>query len=155
MTRPYFPPLLTGAINPLLIRLTTHPPILPFQLLALARKTTLTFFIALSQLGPLLQPATSASFSTSNNIDLQQLNRLEQIAQANEAEATRLLGLDLAPYAGDEQGIKDLRVRVKEWLVQNTIRNDPEVRDAMGKVMNRKQADTQVGARNVRPSSNL
>ncbi|MCJ1476461.1 hypothetical protein MMC13_005127 [Lambiella insularis] len=155
VTRPYHPPLLTNAINPFLVQLTTHPPLLPFQLLALARKTTLTFFIALSQLGPLLQPPAATASSTSNNIDPQQLNRLEQNAQANEVETTRLLGLDLAPYAGDEQAVKDLRVKVKEWLVQNTIRNDPEVRDAMGKVMNRKRAGAPVGAKNLRSAGKL
>ena len=57
------------------------------------------------------------------------------VARGNEIEATRLLALDMAPFAGDEQALKDLRGKMKEWLVQNTIRADPEVRDAVGRVM--------------------
>ncbi|MCJ1436224.1 hypothetical protein MMC27_005602 [Xylographa pallens] len=152
ITRPYWPPFLNNAINPVLIRLTSHPPLLPFQLLALARKTTLSIFIALSQLGPLLQPKPSAitTSSTTGGINLLQLNRIEQITQANEVEATRLLGLDMAPFVGDGHSVDDLKARLKEWLVQNTIRNDPEVRDAMGKVMGRRRLGAPAGARNAR-----
>ncbi|MCJ1317902.1 hypothetical protein MMC15_003229 [Xylographa vitiligo] len=152
ITRPYWPPVLNNAINPILIRLTSHPPLLPFQLLVLARKTTLSIFIALSQLGPLLQPkpSVSATFSSTGGINLQQLNRIEQITQATEVEATRLLGLDMAPFLGDEQIVDDLKAKLKEWLVQNTIRNDPEVRDAMGKVMGRRRLGVPAGARIAR-----
>ncbi|MCJ1401357.1 hypothetical protein MMC11_004569 [Xylographa trunciseda] len=152
ITRPYWPPLLSNAINPAFTRLTSHPPLLPFQLLVLARKTTLSIFIALSQLAPLLQPKPSAlpTSSSSGGIDLQQLNRIEQITQANELETTRLLGLDMAPFIGDEHGIDDLKTRLTGWLVQNTIRNDPEVRDAMGKVMGRRRLGAPAGARNLR-----
>jgi len=65
-------------------------------------------------------------------------------------EATRLLGLDMAPVAGDEQGVRDLRGKVKEWLVQNTIRNDPEVRDAMGRALGKRRVGAPVGARITR-----
>ncbi|MCJ1420538.1 hypothetical protein MMC32_006895 [Xylographa parallela] len=152
ITRPYWPPLLNNAINPVLVRLTSHPPLLPFQFLALARKTTLSIFIALSQLGPLLQPKPSATATSSltGGINLQQLNRIEQITQANDVEATRLLGLDMAPFVGDGHSINDLKAKLKEWLVQNTIRNDPEVRDAIGNVMGRRRVDAPAGARNSR-----
>lgn len=50
-----------------------------------------------------------------------------------------MLALDMAPFAGDEQALKDVRGKMKEWLVQNTIRADPEVRDAVGKVMERRK----------------
>ena len=75
--------------------------------------------------------------------------RLEAIAQANETEASRLLALDMAPFVGDDKGVKEVQNRVREWLVQNTIRADPEVRDAMGRVMGRKRDGAPVGARNA------
>lgn len=53
----------------------------------------------------------------------------------------------MAPVAGDEQGVKELRGKVKEWLVQNTIRNDPEVRDAMGRALGKRRVGAPVGAR--------
>jgi hypothetical protein len=56
----------------------------------------------------------------------------------------------MAAFAGDEQGIRDVKSKLKEWLVQNTIRGDPEVRDAMGRVMSRRRADAPYGARGNR-----
>ena len=157
LTRPYYPPLLTRLFNPLIstlqtLHLTTHGPLLPFQLIHLARKATLTLFIALSQLGPLFQPPSptpTASSSNPNAVEPAQLQRLEGLAQANDAEATRLLALDMAPFVGDEKGVKEVQSRIKEWLVQNTIRADPEVRDAMGRVMGRRRDGTLAGTRAV------
>lgn len=74
--------------------------------------------------------------------------RLEGIAKASEIESSRLLAMDMAPFAGDEQGTNELRGRVKEWLVNNTIRADPEVRDAMGRALaGRRRSGAPVGAR--------
>ncbi|MCJ1309457.1 hypothetical protein MMC25_003117 [Agyrium rufum] len=138
LTRPYPPPFLQSIINPVLIGLTSHPPLLPFQFLILARKTALTFFIALTQLAPLFQSPASAS--TASEVSSAQILRLEQYAAANDAEASRLLALDMAPLAGDESGTGELKGRVRDWLVQNTIRADPEVRDAMGRTLARRRA---------------
>ena len=146
MTRPYYPLLLTGILNPILANLTDHPPLLPYQFLILARKSALTFFIALTQLSPLFQSPTIATVNDSN-IDGQQILRLEQITSINDQEATRLLALDMTPFAGDDQGVRDLRGRVKEWLVQNTIRADPEIRDAVGRVLGRRRVGAPAGAR--------
>ncbi|MCJ1423825.1 hypothetical protein MMC29_001710 [Sticta canariensis] len=148
LTRPYLPHILSKFINPLL-SLTTHPPMLPFQFLILARKITFSLFIAASQLGS-FQPATpppAASSGVPSVVESQQLTRLEQLAQASEVEASRLLALDMSPFVGDEAGVKELRGRVREWLVTNTIRADPEVRDAMGRVLAKKRVGAPPGAR--------
>ena len=152
MTRPYYPTFLTVLLNPLLQRYTLHPPILPFQMLVLARKATLTLFIALSQLGPLFQTSIAGPVPASNvqQQQQQQLLKLEQLANHNEAEASRLLALDMAPFVGDDDAVKDLRSKIREWLVQNTIRADPEVKDAMGRAMGRKRLGAPVGARGTR-----
>ncbi len=76
-----------------------------------------------------------------------QLDRLTQIARGNEAEATRLLALDMAPFVGDDQALNDVRGKMKEWLVQNTIRADPEVRDAVGRVMGNRNDGAALRAR--------
>lgn len=81
-------------------------------------------------------------------LESQQLTRLEQLAQSADAEATRLLALEMAPFVGDEPGVKELRGRVREWLVTNTIRADPEVRDAMGRVLEKRRVGAPPGARN-------
>ena len=58
-----------------------------------------------------------------------------------------LLGLDMAPFVDDEMGARELRAKVKDWLVNNTIRADPEVRDAMGRAMGRRRVGAPPGAR--------
>lgn len=127
--------------------MTSHPPLLPFQLLVLAHKMTITFFIALSQLSPLFANSTLPNTSSASASDEQRLARLENLTQANEIEAARLLALEMAPFAGDEEGQKNLRGKVKEWLVQNTIRADPEVRDALGRAIQRRRVGAPSGAR--------
>lgn len=81
---------------------------------------------------------------------MSQVQRIENLAQANEVEARRLLTLDMVPYAGDENGQKYLKGKVREWLVQNTIRVDPEVRDAMGRAFEKRRLGAPAGARPVR-----
>ena len=69
------------------------------------------------------------------------------MAKGSDFEAARLLTLEMTPFANDEGVAKELRGRVKDWLVTNTIRADPEVRDAVGKVMGRRRAGAPPGAR--------
>jgi len=147
ITRPYSSPILTKVLNPFLGTFTWHPPLLPFQLVSLARKATFTLFIALSQLGQLFpQPQPTNNKPTSEH-DQQQLVRLEGIATAHEVEASRLLAMDMTPFAKDEAGKKELRDRIREWLVNNTIRSDPEVRDAMGRAIMKRRSGAPAGAR--------
>ncbi|KAL8942035.1 MAG: hypothetical protein Q9216_001888 [Gyalolechia sp. 2 TL-2023] len=147
LTRPYWSPFLTRVLNPLLTMLTSHPPLLPFQFIALAHKITLTFFIAMGQLSSFFATPAPPGSSSSSAFDEQQLQRLEQLAQTTEVEIARVLALEMAPMVGDEAGQKDMNGRVREWLVQNTVRADPEVRDAVGRAMQRRRAGAPAGAR--------
>jgi DnaJ domain len=149
ISRPYFPTVATKVINPLLATFTSHPPYLPFQLITLARKLSITLYIAFSQIGPLLQPPTASANSPEAAVNAQLL-RLEGTARAADIEATRLLGMDMSPFAGDPGAIKDVKGKVKEWLVQNTIRNDPEVRDTLGNLLKKRRVDAPAGARGNR-----
>ncbi|KAI4195260.1 MAG: hypothetical protein LQ348_002487 [Seirophora lacunosa] len=117
--------------------------------LALAHKIIFTFFIAMGQLSPFFAPPAPPGGSSSSAFDEQQLQRLEQLAQTHEVEAGRLLGLEMAPLVGDEAGQADLKGKVREWFVQNTIRADPEVRDALGRSMQRRRVGAPAGARNA------
>ncbi|KZF24311.1 hypothetical protein L228DRAFT_94160 [Xylona heveae TC161] len=158
VTRPYFPPISSKLVTPVLSVFTLRRRVayLPFQQLVLARKITLTLFIALGQLGPLFQlqapPSSNGAAKDPKSITQQnqQLNRLEQFSRAADFEATRLMGLEMAPFAGDTQALREVRAKLKDWLVQNTIRADPEVRDAVGRVMNRRRTDAPTGARGTR-----
>lgn len=101
----------------------------------------------MGQLQPFFAPPTPAAGSSSSAFDEQQLQRLEQLAQTTEVETGRLLGLEMAPLVGDEAGQSDMKGKVREWLVQNTIRADPEVRDAMGRAMQKRRVGAPAGAR--------
>ncbi|KAL2351485.1 hypothetical protein BJ546DRAFT_852636 [Cryomyces antarcticus] len=148
ITRPTFPAIIERLLNAVFAAVTVHPPYLPFQLLTLARKVVITLFIALNQLGPLIQPRRNPiAQQDPDAAQQQQIHRLELLAKATDQEATRLLGLDLAPFAADEQAMNTVKGGLKEWLVQNTIRGDPEVRNAVGRVMERRRAGVPAGAR--------
>jgi hypothetical protein len=151
ISRPYFPLIAARVLNPLFTTFTSHPPYLPFQLIQLARKLSVTLYIALSQLGPLIQPPTATAQSgNAEQVLQQQLDRMDQTAKAVEIDASRLQALEMVPFVEDPQAMKEVKGKVKEWLVQNTIRSDPEVRDAMGTVLRSRRTDAPAGARGNR-----
>lgn len=137
MTRPQFPAILSRVVNPLLTTTAIRQPYLPFQMLALLRKLAITFFIALSQLGPILQGPQAAQ--DGDAIPVQQLDRVDALTQAADQEISRLVGLELTPFAGDQSSLRNLRSSLKDWLVQNTIRNDAEVRAATNRVLEQRR----------------
>ena len=139
LTRPTFPTVLTNIINPFLISTKLRQPYLPFQILTILRKVAITFFIALSQLGPILQGPIAPQ--NGDSISAQQLDRLDALARTTDQEVTRLMGLELSPFAGEQSSMRELRSSLKEWLVQNTVRNDPEVKAAINRVLNRRRQD--------------
>jgi hypothetical protein len=148
ISRPYFPPIAAKFLNPILTTFTRHPPYLPFQLIQLTRKMSITLYIAFSQIGPLLQAPTQHADPA---IALkQQLDRLEATTKAADVEATRLMGMEMSPFVGDAVALKDVKSKVKEWLVQNTIRSDPMVRDAIGNQLRKRRVDAPAGARGNR-----
>lgn len=147
VSRPQWPTLLTKIVNPV-ITVTGRPPYLPFQAVVLARKLSITLFIALSQITPLLKGLQHSS----NNAVRQthQLDRLDALAKHNDQEAGRLLGLELTPFAVDEAAGQEVRERLKQWIVQNTVRSVPQVRDAVGRALQRRRVDAPAGARGTR-----
>ena len=84
ISRPFPPFIAAKVLNPILATFTSHPPYLPFQIIQLARKTSVTLYIAFSQIGPLLQPPTASATSNSNAETAlkQQLDRLEATVKA-------------------------------------------------------------------------
>ncbi|KAI2606070.1 uncharacterized protein GGS25DRAFT_499456, partial [Hypoxylon fragiforme] len=153
ITRPAFPPLLDTLVNPLLALFSAHPPYLPFQAISLARKLCITLFIAFSQIGPLLQspaqqqqPGTKPGDATEKALN-QNLDRLQLMAQSVDSDVVRLLELEMAPFVGDAEVMGSMRAKLKEWLVQNTIRADPMVRDALGRSLRKRRVDAPAGAK--------
>ncbi|XDG04189.1 hypothetical protein ABKA04_003804 [Annulohypoxylon sp. FPYF3050] len=153
VTRPYFPRFLDNLVNPILTSFTDHPPYLPFQVISLARKLSITLYIAFSQIGPLLQSAEQRGTKPGEASEkqlAQNLDRLEQMTRSMDVDATRLMELEMAPFAGDPQVINTMRMKLKEWLVQNTIRADPMVKDALGRSFQKRRVDAPAGAKGNR-----
>ncbi|KAI1173138.1 hypothetical protein F4777DRAFT_581262 [Nemania sp. FL0916] len=148
--RPGFPVFVDTIINPLLARFTTHAPYLPFQVVALARRVAIAIYIAFGQLGPILQPGGRREDVAAERALQQQLERLEHTTRFLDADATRLMELEMAPFAGDPDVVKDMRGKLKEWLVQNTIRADPMVRDALGRSLQKRRVDAPAGAKGTK-----
>ncbi|KAI0470692.1 hypothetical protein GGR56DRAFT_140481 [Xylariaceae sp. FL0804] len=155
VTRPRFPFLLARLVNPLLARFGGGGGSVA---IALARRAAVALHIALSQIGPLLftRPPSSSPQQQQQqpggpSRTLQQsLDGLEQVARGLDADATRLMELEMAPFAGDAEAVGAMRGKLREWLVQNTIRADPVVRDALGRSLQRRRVDAPAGARGNR-----
>src|SRR5690606_6348933 len=79
-------------------RLVGFPPILQFQLVALARGLCVTLYIALSQIGPLLFPKSSspdggpsADQAAGDKALQMQMDKITALAREADVSATRLL----------------------------------------------------------------
>ncbi|KXH27249.1 DnaJ domain-containing protein [Colletotrichum simmondsii] len=152
VTRPEMPPFL-AIFNTVLSTALRRPPYLQFQLVSLARQAAVTIYIAFGQLGPLLnaqgQAAQKAVESSAAAVD-EGLQRLEMMARGLDGETSRLLEMEMTPFIGDKEALSSVRAKVKDWLVQNTIRADPMVRDAIGKQFQKRRVDAPAGAKGNR-----
>lgn len=112
---------------------------------------SLTLYIAFSQIGPLLESPSPTPTNVNLEVALrQQLDRLDATAKAADVEAGRLMAMEMSPFIGDESALGGVKGKVRDWLVQNTIRSDPEVRDALGGLLKRRRVDAPAGARGNR-----
>ena len=153
ITRPYFPALLTKFVNPFMVVTGLRSPYLPFQMITLLRKLTVTFFIAMSQLGPLLQDPKQQALEeggSSGGVSGQVLDRVDALTGAADAEISRLMQMELTPFAYNPSTGRELRTSLKEWLVKNTIQRDPEVNMAIQRVLERRRGEGQNGGVDVR-----
>ncbi|KAH0608144.1 uncharacterized protein H6S33_002196 [Morchella sextelata] len=137
VTRPAFPSLPFFA------------PLLPFEQLILARKIAFTTFIAISQLAPLFQSQRNTGPPTVESMR-PQLERLFGFTKLADTEASNLLALDFLPHESDVDTVRDIQTKMKSWLVENTVRNDPEVRDAVGNVLKKRRTGVPSGAKGNR-----
>ncbi|KAF4584079.1 Chaperone protein DnaJ [Ophiocordyceps camponoti-floridani] len=152
VTRPEFPAVVR-VVNAVATRLPPYTPLLPFQVVKLAQKLVLTLCIGIAQIGPLLAEQSAARRRAGPRDEklLQlALDRLEVASGQLDTETTRMVALEMAPFKGDDMAVRNLRDKMREWLVQNTIRADPMVRDAMGTSLRRRRIDAPSGARGTR-----
>ena len=160
--RPGHPVLFDKVVNPVLGVLGGGgQEYLPFQAIALARKLSVTVAIGVSQIGPMLAADTSSGQivvggaggkkgGDEEKVLREALERLEGTARGLDHDTGRLLEVEMAPFAGDEEMLASMKGKIKEWLVQNTIRADPMVRDALGRSLQKRRVDAPVGAKGNR-----
>lgn len=115
--------------------------LLPFQLLTLARRMSMSFNIFISQLAP---PAARSKAEQDRRTQ-QHISHLNQVAMSTDAEAGGLLSLGLAPFRGDSDKVEALRRGMKEVIVTSAVRNSPQVKEAVRKVIEKRtnEADLQ------------
>ncbi|GLA37712.1 hypothetical protein AnigIFM63309_004664 [Aspergillus niger] len=115
--------------------------LLPFQILTLAQRASVTLHIFISQVTPpeISKRASSAPGDRLHPQTMQKLGQLAQLSRATDGEATRLLQLGFAPFKGDREGVTALRKGMKEALVLGSVRASPGVQQAVGEVIRRKK----------------
>lgn len=163
ITSPEFPAFLQGLVNPLLVRVINptlgywipgfaHPPFLPFQAVAIARKLSITLSIALNQVMPFLTADTRGGrvqMRRSGN-EAQRANQslaeLEKALQMMAGEANHTMQMEVTPFVKDAAKAENLRLKMKRWLVDNTVRNEPMTKDAIIQRIARRRADAPAGA---------
>ncbi|EEY14318.1 conserved hypothetical protein [Verticillium alfalfae VaMs.102] len=126
--------------------------------LALAARASIPLFIAFNQLGPLNdvllhgRPAPTRRTTPPAQENLHQgLERLDAPGpRPRPTTPPSCCPWRWVPYAGDAEALGSVRAKVKDWLVQNTIRADPMVKDAVGNSIRRRRTDAPAGAKGTR-----
>ncbi|OAL71048.1 hypothetical protein A7D00_4710 [Trichophyton violaceum] len=118
--------------------------LLPFQILSLARTASMSMNVFISQLAP---PEATLQASRSKGrggeglgVQAQkQLTQIVQLAQAQDAESAKLLGMDMLPFRGDVDRVGRLRRGMKERLRREEAGQAPEVQQAIAAAKQRRQ----------------
>ncbi|RPB04556.1 hypothetical protein L873DRAFT_1368955 [Choiromyces venosus 120613-1] len=124
--------------------------LLPFEQLALARKILFTTFIAISQLAPLFHYTRLITGPLTAEALGPQLDRLANLLYRSETEASTILTQELIPFDADPKVQKKLGKKLEEWMIESAIRSTPEVRDAVGKVIQRRRTGAPSGAKGMK-----
>ncbi|KAJ5806890.1 hypothetical protein N7474_010482 [Penicillium riverlandense] len=114
--------------------------LLPFQILTLARRASITMHIFISQIGPRMDTATGTGDKLSQQT-MQRLGQVVALSRAADVEATRTLQLGLVPFRGDREIVSTLRRGMKEGLILAGVRSSPEVQRAVAQVTERWKAE--------------
>lgn len=112
------------------------PHLLPFQVLQVARRLSMSLNIFISQLAP---PSAQAKADPNQHI-LQQVAHLQQAAARVDSEASNLLQLQMAPYQGDAADVRAVREGMRETLLINAVKTDPGVRQAVDRAFAKRNA---------------
>ncbi|RAL04341.1 J domain-containing protein [Aspergillus ibericus CBS 121593] len=134
----YIPPGLHGLLG--LSSKGAEFYLLPFQILTLAQRASVTLHIFISQLTPPeIRKGSSGPGERLHPQTIQRLGQLVQLSRATDGEATRLMQLGFAPFKGDREGVTTLRKGMKEALVLGSVRASAGVQQAVAEVIRRKK----------------
>lgn len=112
--------------------------LLPFQILTIARRASITLHIFISQISP--KETQPIGGDKVNPQTIKQVTQLMQATQATNLESTRALQLNLAPFRGDPESVSALRRGMKEALVLGGVRSSDGVQRAVMEVVERVKA---------------
>lgn len=147
--RPDHPAILSKYLNPLVASANLRPAYLPFQIIAIAKKASISFAQFLALLMPLYRNDSQNPPKGPDDSDEtrhKQLDRLGGLVQEINKDANRLLELESIPYRDNERAKSELREALKKYMVQNVVHQEKEVRNAMGQVMMKKRTGAPHGA---------
>lgn len=111
--------------------------LLPFQILALARRMSISLNIFVSQL---TQHAPKGAIEQDRQLQAQ-IVHLNHLSARMDAEATGLVALGFAPFKGEKDSVEALKKAMKEGIVTSAIRNTPDVKEAVGRVLERRERE--------------
>jgi curved DNA-binding protein CbpA len=151
--RPDHPAFLSKYLNPLITSLNFRPPYLPFQIIAIAKKSSISLAQFLALLMPLYRVDPSNPTKPSDDTEdarHKQLDRLSAFVGESNKDANRLLELESIPYRDNEKVKSELREALRKYMVQNVVHQEKEVRNAMGEVMMRKRVGVPHGAQGTK-----
>lgn len=114
----------------LITRTNVSTSFLPYQMIQFLRRSMITLFIGIERLGPL-----ATALSEEPDLDATRLRdemaQLKEISRSVHSQSTALFQTQIMPFQqspGMKNGIKQ---RVQDQFVENRLRNDPEVADAI------------------------
>ncbi|RMZ76069.1 hypothetical protein DV737_g5027, partial [Chaetothyriales sp. CBS 132003] len=121
------------------------PHLLPYQILIIAQRLSMSLNIFISQLAP---QAGRQGLGNSRSTELQHQNQqqalhLTHTASRLDAEASQMLQLGLTPFKGDATKTRMLREEMKQGLMMGVIRNNEEVRAAVRTVLDRRRRESE------------
>lgn len=147
------PAILSKYLNPWVTSTNLRPAYLPFQIIAILKKASISLAQFLGLLMPLYRIDTQGPSATDEDTDdarHKQIDKLSALVAESNNDASRLLDLESIPYRDNEKAKSELREALKKYMVQNVVHQEREVRNAMGQVMARKRAGVPHGAQGTK-----
>ncbi|EWC43457.1 hypothetical protein DRE_07567 [Drechslerella stenobrocha 248] len=133
VTRPFF----LSSTN--VLQFITRRTLLPFEQVALAQQVLISTIIAISQLSPLFQQRRK---KWSDKMYSEQLDRMVMLAVTMMNEAKASADMELAPFMKPDGSVdRDLKMRISNWLVERRIESEPQMRDAMGRIIEKRKRE--------------